>query len=134
MLLAIAVVVLIRQRWYNGWGIYDYLTLFMAICLAHLMTRGIGFIRNRDKPFFEIREDVLIYKGYWSGSIREYPLKNFSGKIETKRVLFQEQYLKAPKLTELGVNDTIYIGMLRKKDRESFLECLRKQVSLLENE
>ena len=87
------------------------------------------FWRNQGKPLFEIKDDVLVYKNYW-GSIKEYPLINFKGKIETRKILCIEEHLMTPKLTDN--KDSLYIGVLDKSEREKFLNCLEEKIYSLE--
>jgi hypothetical protein len=82
--------------------------------------------RNIEKPPFEVKDDILYFKNYWS-SIKEYPLKNFEGRIHTLRVFPLQHLLVAPGLQKYG--DKIDISVLRKKERLRFIEYLKQSVT-----
>lgn len=102
----------------------------IGMVLGLFACSGLRFFRNRKKPFFEIQDDILLYKTYWGGSIQEYPLQIFDKKIETFKVLFEE-HLKAPGMS--NQTESIYIGMLNKNEKRMFLEYLIEKVNSLKN-
>ena len=82
--------------------------------------------RNIEIPPFEVKNDILYFKNYW-GSIKEYPLKNFEGKIYAIKVFPYQHLLVAPGLHKSG--EKIDISGLRKKERVRFIEYLKESVT-----
>jgi hypothetical protein len=117
--------IIIGSWLYRHSPFYDILNDIIGLGLGFFAYFGLRLLRNRKKPFFEVKDDILIYKTYWAASIREYPLKNFKGKIETRKTLF-EVSLRAP--SKNNKLSTIYIGMLDKEERNLFVKYLNEKV------
>lgn len=101
------------------------LFLFAVFLLLYFRLR-----RNIEKPPFEIEDNILYFKNYW-GSIKEYPLKNFEGRIYTLTVFPNQSLLVAPGLHKYG--NKIDISGLRKKERLRFIEHLKQSVTDIKN-
>ena len=110
----------------------DLHDLIIAIVTFFVLsfTLDMRFWRNKDRPLFEIKDDILFYKNHW-GSIREYPLTKLKGKVETSKILYLEEHLKTPKITDY--KDSLYIGILDKKERSAFLCYLKREIDLMGN-
>jgi hypothetical protein len=83
-------------------------------------------------PLFEIRDNNLYYRHSW-GTIKKYRLSNFKGSIETRS---GDQYLILPNTKDYtnkifdfsDFGKSIYIGSLKKDERNMFLKYLREIV------
>ena len=85
-------------------------------------------LRNRNRPPFEIDGDKLYIKTDW-GSIREYPLKNFNGNIETIKHLGAISLLVPGFYTFTFGPDAVSLAGLERAERELLIKSLRESVS-----
>ncbi|MBI5632492.1 MAG: hypothetical protein HZA15_03325 [Nitrospirae bacterium] len=88
-----------------------------------VLVKVLGF-RNWGRPLFEIKDDILYVKTTWGLFIREYPLRNFGGKIEVK--FLAGEYLVTPGFLWSG--GQIDLNSLNETERKRFMDYLKENV------